>query len=842
MLKNTGMQRIQCFLILFILTSAPYITAAQDHTSITHGGVVQAVAYSPVNSKLIASAGGGHAIKLWDLEEDTVTILGNHTKTINAIAFSPDGKKLVSGSDDYTIKLWDIEKQSQIVTLRHTTDFAQSQIKEISFSPNGQMFATAGYHVKLWDIHTYRELITFRHDEWVIALAFSHDGRTLAMGDVRGKVRIINVRNRLEVAEFQADTDLISALQFSPDNQILASAGYNSGVKLWKLSNWEHIGTLPTKATVTDLNFSTDGMTLATTDYEAINLWNITDGANIATFLGHKGWVNSASFSPDNTSLISGGDDGTLRLWDVTAYQTSIEELVRIIYFVPNDRSPQPDIRTKLDHLLKDVQTFYADQMEANGFARKTFTFESDENGSVLVHQTRGRFNDAYYYADTSKKITNEISTQFEENKHINLIFVETGAEAIERNSACGIGGTLWIGNQHQVFSRGGYALIPASGKCFDGDVGKYVVAHELGHAFGLTHDFRDEKYIMSYGAYADRFSMCATEWFNVNRFFNIEQTAFNEPTTVQMLTSEVYPSNAENHTILFQITDLDGIHQVQLHVQTTGNDPATGTKLQSCQKIEAISSTVHFDITSLTRLPYNPITLLIIDVYGNITLHDFLLKAGASTSVENRTDINGDGIVDISDLVLVAVNFGKTIIGDVFPNPDVNRDGEVNVIDLLLVVNALDTNSDAAPLHPHQISQLDAETVNLWIKKAEQLPNRDVTVRKGIAILQQFVKVLNPTQTRLLENYPNPFNPETWIPYQLESTTDVTVSIYDMNGHKIRTIELGNQPAGTYYNKDRAAYWDGRNDSGEPVASGLYFCTLSTGDFTATRKMLLRK
>ena len=442
------MKRIQCFLILFILTSAPYITAAQDHTSITHGGIVQAVAYSPTDSQLIASAGGGHAIKLWDLEKDTVTILGNHTKTINAIAFSPDGKKLVSGSDDYTIKLWDIEKQHRIVTLRHTTDSAHSQIKEVAFSPNGQMFATAGYHVKLWDIHTYRELMTFRHDEWVIALAFSLDGRYIAMGDVRGKIRVRNVQNRMEVANFQADADLISALQFSPDNQILASAGYNYGVKLWRLSNWEHIGTLPTKATVTDLKFSTDGMTLATTDYEAVNLWNITDGANIATFLGHRGWVNSASFSPDNSSLISGGDDGTLRLWDVTTYQTVTEELVRIIYFVPNDRSPQSGISAKLNRLLKEVQTFYADQMETNGFARKTYTFETDERGNVLVHQIRGRFNDAYYYADTSNKITHELSTRFEENKHIDLIFVETGAEAVERDSACGVGGALWIDSQ----------------------------------------------------------------------------------------------------------------------------------------------------------------------------------------------------------------------------------------------------------------------------------------------------------------------------------------------------------------------------------------------------------
>ena len=836
------MQRLQSYLILFLLFHIHTIVFAQDHTSITHGGVVRAVAYSPVNSNLIASAGGNHEIKLWDLEDDIVTILGNHTKTITSIAFSPDGKKLVSGSDDYMIKLWDIEQQSRIVTLRHVTDFAQSQIKAVAFSPNGQMFATAGYHVKLWDIHTYRELMTFRHDQWVIALAFSVDGKYLAFGDASGGIRIRNIQNQLDVSSFQGDADLISALKFSPDNQILASAGYNGGVKFWRLSDWEHIGTLPTNATVTDLNFSIDSITLATTDYEKVNLWNVSDGANIATFIGHKGWVNSASFSPDNKSLISGGHDGTLRLWDVSTYQTGIEELVRIIYFVPNDLTPQPNMLTKLDKLIKDVQNFYAEQMEANGFGRKTFNFETDEDGNVVVYQVKGKFNDAYYYADTSDRVTNEISSQFEKNKHVDLIFVESRTETVEMNSACGVGGTRWLESQHQIITRGGYAVIPASGKCFDGDVGKYVVAHELGHAFGLPHDFRDEKYIMSYGDKADSLSMCAAEWLSVSRLFNTEQTSFNEPTTVQMLTTDIYPLNADNHTILFQITDLDGIHQVQLHVQATGDDPTTGSKLHSCQKLQSLSSTVYFDITALTPFPYNPIELHIIDVNGNITRYDSILKAGASTSIENRTDINGDGIVDTGDLVLVAANFGKTIIGDIFPNPDVNRDGEVNIIDLLLVVNELNKDSDAAPLYAHQIELLTVDTLQSWIEIAERLPKRDKTVRNGIAVLKQYLQILKPTKTRLLENFPNPFNPETWIPYQLENPANVAISIYDINGQLIRTLDLGHKNAGAYYGKSSAAYWDGRNDSGEYVASGLYYYTLSAGDFTATRKMLLRK
>ena len=98
------------------------------------------------------------------------------------------------------------------------------------------------------------------------------------------------------------------------------------------------------------------------------------------------------------------------------------------------------------------------------------------------------------------------------------------------------------------------------------------------------------------------------------------------------------------------------------------------------------------------------------------------------------------------------------------------------------------------------------------------------------------------PEQTSLLSNYPNPFNPETWIPYQLAKPADVTLTIYDIQGRVVRDLDLGHQRAGMYHTRSRAAYWDGRNAQGEPVASGVYFYSLSAGDFAATRKMLIRK
>ena len=114
--------------------------------------------------------------------------------------------------------------------------------------------------------------------------------------------------------------------------------------------------------------------------------------------------------------------------------------------------------------------------------------------------------------------------------------------------------------------------------------------------------------------------------------------------------------------------------------------------------------------------------------------------------------------------------------------------------------------------------------------------------MRKGILFLEQLLASMVPKETVLLANYPNPFNPETWIPYQLAKPAEVTITIYAINGQAVRTLALGHQVVGMYQSRSRAAYWDGKNELGEAVASGLYFYTLTAGDFSATRKMLIRK
>ena len=214
-----------------------------------------------------------------------------------------------------------------------------------------------------------------------------------------------------------------------------------------------------------------------------------------------------------------------------------------------------------------------------------------------------------------------------------------------------------------------------------------------------------------------------------------------------------------------------------------------------------------------------------------------------ASTAAE---DVNQDGQVGISDLRVVADSIGADQ-----PNlrADVNDDGIIDVLDLIAIVGSPDWGKNVAIVQVREpnapalgVGVFTSEVIQAWVAQARLRNDGSLLFRRGIATLESLLAASVPSETRLLLNYPNPFNPETWIPYQLSQSADVTVRIYSVNGYLIRTLDLGHQAAGIYRSKSRAAYWDGRNELGERVAIGLYFYTLTAGDFTATRKMLIRK
>ena len=819
------MQFKHLFLTIFALLMLPFIASAQqEHTLFRHGGSVQTVAYSPVNSSLIASAGDNNTIKLWNLQNDTVLTLRGHTGQVNSVAFSPDGQLLASGGDDWIFKLWNVRTQQHIATLEHITDRGRSQIKDVVFSPDGQLLATAGRHVKLWQVSTQTEVATLRHDEYVWALAFSPDGQFLAAGDQEGSVKIWDVQDRQVISQLDGDTVNVYTLAFSPDGRTLASAGYDGHIKLWAVSNWTLLGTLQNRGAAYNLDFSPDGKALASTGHGAVTLWSVESGEEITSLMGHSDWVKGAAFSPDGKTLASGGDDGTVRVQNIASYLQTLQqrEMVRLIYFLPINRSAQHDIDAKLDTLIKDVQQFYAEQMYTHGFGRKTFTFETDATGKAVVHHVNGKFRDAYYDTETLDKVIEEIEERFSLSTNLYLISIDTGSERID-GQWCGRGGIHGM--------TGGKAVVPASGGCFVGDQGIDTAAHELGHAFGLKHDFRNDAYLMSYGSDTDQLSYCAAEWLNVHRYFNTHQTSFNEPTAITMLTPLALPSKAIRFR--FEAADADGLHQAQLIIPTAKGDPADGVKLHSCEVLNSEINQIAFTTTEVTPGFATEVTLQVIDVYGNFMQETYPISANDVAYV----DVNGDGVIDVDDLVVVALHFGTAPVYRADPNPDVNNDGVVNREDLLLVVEALESQ-ESTPAAPTLI----ADNLQRWIFEAKRRNYRDTALQSGIAALEQLLTQFHPTETTLLPNYPNPFNPETWIPYQLAEPANVTLRIYSVDGTLVRTLALGHQSAGMYHSINRAAYWDGRNEHGEAVASGVYFYTLTAGNFTTTRKMLIQK
>ena len=227
----------------------------------------------------------------------------------------------------------------------------------------------------------------------------------------------------------------------------------------------------------------------------------------------------------------------------------------------------------------------------------------------------------------------------------------------------------------------------------------------------------------------------------------------------------------------------------------------------------------------------------------GTVLLWEFT----STTEPSLPGDINHDGVVNVLDLTLVGSNMGRTGQN----NADVNGDDVVDIIDLVQVAGMFsETTISAAPmasLSPDKgkrgsLSNLNRDMIQTWLDMAHAANDDSLAYQRGIAILKQLLAALTPQKTALLPNYPNPFNPETWIPYRLAHAADVTLTIYDTKGAPVRQFDLGYQSAGAYTNRAKAAYWDGRLETGEPATSGVYFYSLSAGDYSATRKLLILK
>ncbi len=296
-----------------------------------HSSMVHAVAISP-DGQAIASGSNDNTVKLWQLSSGKLIRtfgrwFSGHSNMVNAVAFSSDGQLLASASSDETIKLWQITTGKEIRTFTGHSNWVNS----VTFSPVppdsylyqpglGQMFASSGADgtIKLWLASTALEIRSFTgHTDSVWSIAFSQDGQLLASGSADCSLKLWQVSTGRELHTFTGHSFFVNSVAFSPDGQIIASGSADNTIKLWHVNTKQEILTMTGHSdSVWSVAFSPNGQFLASGSWDrTIKIWQVSTGAEVMTLSGHTSYVRSVAFSPNGKIIVTGSDDDTIKIW-----------------------------------------------------------------------------------------------------------------------------------------------------------------------------------------------------------------------------------------------------------------------------------------------------------------------------------------------------------------------------------------------------------------------------------------------------------------------------------------------------------------------------------------------
>lgn len=732
--------------------------------------------------------------------------------SINAIAYSPDGTRLAVSS---SLGIWMYDTHSGeelgLFTARNLQPgmhAASVSIGDIAYSPDGNTLASGGYDhaIRLWDAATGQIKATFpEHESRVTCIAFSPDGRTLASGGGYDDktIRLWDVATREQKAVLTGHQAHVYALAFSPDGNILASGGgyKDETVRLWDVNKEQQIAALTGhRSSIQALAFSADSHTLASGSYDDfIRLWDVNSGQRKKLLTGHRSKVSSLIFSPDGSTLASGADDGYVLLWD-TVNWTQKSSLwhpddISDIAFSPNGSTLAIASTTEVQ-LWDVVKGIPKKQLTKRPNTPLSAAFSPD--GQTLAC---GSQNGTVQFWNIDKQ---QLATQLPPPPVLRYKSwgwhpwsVLSVAFSPDGKMLATVGNTqiyLW-----ECLSDGAEYKAKINSVRVDRIWCQKAIL--MGHKQDVANiAFSPDGSLIASGS-----------WDNTIKLFNAE--------------SGQYKTTFIGHTQSVKSVAFSPDGQTLASGSNDGTarlwDTATGTE----------KTTLIGHNPWVTGVAFSPDGRTLASSGGwrdkSIRLWD------AHSGKHKRTFIHTDEIRSVA-----FSPDGRILAGGSWDGTVLLWGVHTEALKRTLAGHTSSVNSIVFSPDGNTLASISYDgTVLLW-----NLDGMIETVQSAPVVNNSEREMRTLKQTALLPNYPNPFNPETWIPYQLANPADVTVRIYTANGILIRTLLLGHQLAGSYQNPSRAAYWNGKNEVGEQVASGVYFYTLSAGETSMTRKMLIRK